>query len=87
MERVAIMERKIFKMGNSYGSTYPREVLDHLNVKPGDEITFENMSDGTVIIKKREAISLLDGIDAAFMTMVNDIVRDNDAVFRGLVNR
>ncbi|MFT8871906.1 MAG: AbrB/MazE/SpoVT family DNA-binding domain-containing protein [Sporolactobacillus sp.] len=87
MERVAIMERKIFKMGNSYGSTYPREVLDHLNVKPGDEITFENMSDGTVIIKKREAISLPDGIDAAFMTMVNDIVRDNDAVFRGLVNR
>ncbi|MFT8392136.1 MAG: AbrB/MazE/SpoVT family DNA-binding domain-containing protein [Sporolactobacillus sp.] len=87
MERVAIMERKIFKMGNSYGSTYPREVLDHLNVKPGDEITFENMSDGTVIIKKREAISLPDGIDTAFMTMVNDIVRDNDAVFRGLVNR
>ncbi|MFX3616532.1 MAG: AbrB/MazE/SpoVT family DNA-binding domain-containing protein [Sporolactobacillus sp.] len=87
MEGVVTLERKIFKMGNSYGSTYPKEVLEHLDVKPGDKIIFENLSDGTVKIKKRKSVSLPDGIDADFIAMVNDIVKDNDAVFRGLVNR
>ncbi|RYM00235.1 AbrB/MazE/SpoVT family DNA-binding domain-containing protein [Sporolactobacillus sp. THM7-7] len=83
----AAMERKIFKMGNSLGSTYPKEVLEHLNVKPGDEIVFENLSDGTVKIRKRKAAILPDGIDPEFIDMVDQIIKDNDAVFRGLVNR
>lgn len=86
MESVA-MERKIFKMGNSFGSTYPKEVLAHLNVKPGDEIVFENLSDGTVNIRKRKVANLPDGIDPEFIDMVDQIIKDNDAVFRGLVNR
>ncbi|WKB35284.1 AbrB family transcriptional regulator [Terrilactibacillus sp. S3-3] len=63
------MERKIFEMGNSCGSTYPREVLEHLGVKPGDEITFENLSDGSVKIRKRKADNLPDEIDPEFIEM------------------
>ncbi|MFX3617466.1 MAG: AbrB family transcriptional regulator [Sporolactobacillus sp.] len=87
MESVANMERKIFKMGNSVGSTYPHEILQHLNVKPSDEIVFEKLKDGTVNIKKRQVVSLPDDIDEDFVLMVNGIIKDNDAVFRGLVNR
>ncbi|MFT8309752.1 MAG: AbrB/MazE/SpoVT family DNA-binding domain-containing protein [Sporolactobacillus sp.] len=87
MESAAALERKIFKMGNSYGSTYPKEVLEHLHVNPGDEIVFENLDDGTVKIRKSKAVNLPDGIDQEFIKMVDQIIKDNDAVFRGLVDR
>ncbi|MDD9149957.1 AbrB family transcriptional regulator [Sporolactobacillus sp. CQH2019] len=78
--------RKIVKMGNSYGSTIPPKTLSHLGVKPGDEISFENMKDGTVRIK-RKTTRLPSGIDEDFVSMVDGIIQDNDAVFKGLVNR
>lgn len=87
MERGIMLERKIFKMGNSYGTTYPREVLKHLGATAGDAITFENLDDGTVKISKRKRVKLPEGIDTEFIEMVNEIVKENDSVFKGLVDR
>ncbi|GAY79153.1 AbrB/MazE/SpoVT family DNA-binding domain-containing protein [Sporolactobacillus inulinus] len=87
MGREMTLERKIFKMGNSYGTTYPKEVLKHLGATAGDEVTFENLDDGTVKISKRKAVELPDGIDTEFIEMVNEIVKENDSVFKGLVDR
>ncbi|WP_157800172.1 hypothetical protein [Sporolactobacillus pectinivorans] len=48
MKSITNVERKIKRMGNSYGTTYPQKVLEHLHV--GDGITFTILDDGTVTI-------------------------------------
>ncbi|MCI1858499.1 MAG: AbrB family transcriptional regulator [Sporolactobacillus sp.] len=74
-------------MGNSLGTTYPKEILEHLHAKCGDEITFEKLDDGSVRISKRQEVKLPKGIDADFLKLVDQIIKDNDNVFRELANR
>jgi putative addiction module antidote len=81
------MERKIVKMGNSYGSTYPLEVLKHLHAKQGDHIAFELQPDGTVTIKKQSTSQLPDGIDPEFLQTVTEVMNQYDDAIKELANK
>ncbi|SFG75013.1 AbrB/MazE/SpoVT family DNA-binding domain-containing protein [Sporolactobacillus nakayamae] len=81
------VDRKLVKLGNSIGSTFPPAILKHLNAEQGDSIEFVMQSDGTVTIKKQQKVTLPDGVDEDFINLVNKIVEEDDAVFKGLVNR
>ncbi len=41
---------KIRKIGNSYGVVLPKDVLDHLKVKEGDELFLIDAPDGSLKI-------------------------------------
>lgn len=51
------MKRRLFKMGNRLGTTYPKEILEHLPAKDGADITFERLTDGSVKISKRQPVT------------------------------
>lgn len=81
------MERKLVKLGNSIGVTLPPDVLKYLKATHGDSVEFVYQSNGTVAIKKKEMVTLPEGVDENFIKMVNKIVEEDDVVFKGLVNR
>jgi len=80
------VERKVTKIGNSLGVTFPQEVLEHLGIVQGDEVRFE-VVDGQVIIKKKANLKLPKGIDAEFLEQMSDMINEYDKTFKGLVDR
>ncbi|MET1249072.1 AbrB family transcriptional regulator [Sporolactobacillus sp. STCC-11] len=81
------MERKIVKMGNSFGSTYPAEILNHLHAKQGDHISFEPQPDGTVIIKKQSKVQLPKGIDPGLLEIVTDVMDQYNEAIKELAKK
>lgn len=75
------------KMDNSLGSTYPKEVLKHLNVKQGDQVIFQLNDDGTVLIRKQNKVNLPSHIDADLVNEINDIMNEYDEALRELAKR
>lgn len=86
MERVKV-ERKIIRMGNSYGSTYPQKILDHLHVKQGDQVMFELQSNGTVTIRKQNRVELPDGISPDFIKTVTGVMNQYDKAIKELADK
>jgi antitoxin MazE len=80
------VERKVTKIGNSLGVTFPKEVLEHLKVIQGDEVRFD-LANGHVTIKKKEELKLPKGIDTEFLEHMKDMIDEYDKTFRGLVDR
>jgi len=85
------LERKITKTRNSLGTTLPQEVLDHIQVKQGDEIKFILESDGTVTMKKHtpidyEILKELD-IDHDFLEGLKDLFDHYDNTLRNLTKK
>ncbi|UII55907.1 AbrB/MazE/SpoVT family DNA-binding domain-containing protein [Cytobacillus spongiae] len=79
-------ERKITKIGNSYGVTLPAWLLERVGLSQGDDVQLD-VKDGQIILKKKEKINLPDGIDAEFMNILNDVIKEHDKAFKGLVDR
>jgi antitoxin MazE len=80
------VERKVTKIGNSLGVTFPQEVLEHLGITHGDEVRFE-LENGQVNIKKKVNVNLPKGIDEEFLDQMNDMINEYDKTFKGLVER
>lgn len=80
------LERKITRIGNSLGVTFPHEVLKHLDLKKGDTISFD-ISDGEVTIKKFKELTLPEGIDNEFLENVGEMIEEYNETFKGLANR
>ncbi|TCP31563.1 putative addiction module antidote [Scopulibacillus darangshiensis] len=80
------IERKVTKIGNSIGITLPPDLLREVGLAQGDDVTIE-VKDGKIILKKKEHIKLPDGVDAEFMDILNDVIREHDRAFKGLVDR
>ena len=80
------VERKVTRIGNSLGVTFPQEVLEHLGIKQGDEVRFD-LADGKVTIKKKANLKLPKGIDEEFLEQMNDMINEYDKTFKGLVDR
>ncbi|MFP7287090.1 AbrB/MazE/SpoVT family DNA-binding domain-containing protein [Shouchella clausii] len=74
------MERKITRINNSLGITLPQEVLDHLQVKQGDEIKLQLEKDGTVSFKKQNS-------DQEFLDGMEDLFNNYDQTLKNLVDR
>lgn len=79
-------ERKVTKIGNSLGITIPIELFKQVGLFQGDDVQFE-VKDGKIVLRKKEQLSLPEGVDAEFMDILNDVLKEHDKAFKGLVNR
>ena len=80
------IERKVTKIGNSIGITLPPELLKQVGIAQGDDVQIE-VKDGKIILRKKEQLKLPDGVDAEFMEILNDVIKEHDKAFKGLVDR
>lgn len=55
------MERKIIKIGNSFGITLPKKILDELEWREGKELKIENR-EGQIVLKETKKVNLPDGV-------------------------
>lgn len=83
---MGIYERKVTKIGNSFGITLPSELLKQVGLTQGDDVQVE-VKDGKIVLRKKEQIALPDGVDADFMEILNDVIKEHDQAFKGLVDR
>ena len=74
------------KIGNSYGVTLPADLLKETGLTYGDNIQIER-EEGKIILRKKEIIDLPEGVDAEFMDVLNDVIKEHDKAFKGLVDR
>ncbi|MCD8511720.1 MAG: AbrB/MazE/SpoVT family DNA-binding domain-containing protein [Bacillus sp. (in: Bacteria)] len=51
-------ERKVTKIGNSFGITLPAELLREVGLSQGDDVQVE-VKDGKIILRKKEQINFL----------------------------
>jgi len=58
-------ERKITKIGNSYGVTIPVEVLKEAGVTAGDSVLVD-VQDGDIILRKNNTITLPKDVNPKF---------------------
>ncbi len=79
-------ERKITKIGNSYGITLPKRLLKEANISYGDNVTVE-VKDGKIMLQRVEEIKLPDGVDNEFMELLTDVIKEHETAFKGLVER
>lgn len=81
-----IIKRKITKIGNSVGITLPADLLKSVGLSQGDGVQIE-VKDGKIIVQKNEQLNLPDGVDAEFTKILNDVIKEHDRAFKGLVDR
>ncbi|OIJ14565.1 AbrB family transcriptional regulator [Anaerobacillus alkalilacustris] len=81
-----LYERKVTKIGNSYGITIPTELLRQVGLAQGDDVHVE-VKDGKIVLRKKEHITLAEDVDAEFMDIINDVIKEHDKAFIGLVDR
>ena len=79
-------ERKVTRIGNSFGITLPIEILKQVGLAHGDDVQVE-VKDGKIVLRKKEHITLPEGVDAEFMDILNDVIKEHDKAFKGLVDR
>jgi antitoxin MazE len=79
-------ERKVTKIGNGFGITLPIELLKQVGLAHGDDVQVE-LKDGEIVLRKKEQVTLPEGVDAEFIDILNDVINEHDKAFRGLVNR
>ena len=83
---MAQFERKVTKIGNSFGITLPKALLKQLGLNHGDGVQIEAEA-GKIILRKKEQVTLPEGIDAEFMNVLNNVIDEHDKAFKGLVDR
>jgi antitoxin MazE len=86
VELLEQIERKVTKIGNSFGITLPHEFLKQVGLAQGDDVQIE-VKDGKIILRKKEHLLLPDGVDTEFMDILNDVIKEHDKAFKGLVDR
>ncbi|EZP78219.1 SpoVT/AbrB-like cell growth regulatory protein [Parageobacillus genomosp. 1] len=79
-------ERKVLKIGNSLGVTFPAEFLNQLGIHQGDEIQMELEGD-QIVIKKSKKVDLPKGISEDFFEILNETLEEYDKTIKGLVER
>lgn len=79
-------ERKLTKIGNSYGITFPKEILKEAGITYGDSVQME-FKEGKITLQKKEEIILPEGVDQEFMSVLTDVIKEHDIAFKGLVDK
>ncbi|MEN2768901.1 AbrB/MazE/SpoVT family DNA-binding domain-containing protein [Ornithinibacillus xuwenensis] len=79
-------ERKITKIGNSYGITIPKEMLKEAGISYGDNIQIEQKN-GEIILRKKEEIKLPNGISTDFFEVLERNTNKHEETIRELVDR
>lgn len=83
MSVVLEMERKVTKIGNSLGVTFPGEVLKRVNIAQGDVVTID-VRDGEIVLRKSRKINLPEGISPDFFDILNETMTEYDVTIKGL---
>ncbi|TMU87149.1 AbrB/MazE/SpoVT family DNA-binding domain-containing protein [Bacillus sp. BHET2] len=79
-------ERKVTKIGNSFGITLPTDLLKQVGLAQGDDVQVE-VIEGKIVLRKKEQLTLPEGVDAEFMDILNDVIKEHDQAFKGLVDK
>jgi len=79
-------QRKVTKIGNSYGVTFPKELLKEAKIAYGDNVSVE-LKDGKIVLERIEEIKLPDGVDSEFMEVLSDVIKEHETAFKGLVDK
>ncbi|WP_339172616.1 AbrB/MazE/SpoVT family DNA-binding domain-containing protein [Anoxybacillus sp. FSL W8-1294] len=79
-------ERKVLKVGNSLGVTFPMEFLNKLGIHQGDEIQME-LEEDKIVIRKSKKVDLLKGISQDFFEVLNETLEEYDETIKGLIDR
>ncbi|MFB6802386.1 AbrB/MazE/SpoVT family DNA-binding domain-containing protein [Peribacillus butanolivorans] len=74
--------RKLTKVGNSLGITFPVEMLKTANLAFGDELEVEFKGE-EIILRKNKNVKLPKGVDAEFMEMLSDVIKEHDEASKG----
>ncbi|QKS72661.1 AbrB/MazE/SpoVT family DNA-binding domain-containing protein [Paenalkalicoccus suaedae] len=80
------MERKVTKIGNSLGVTFPADLLERLGVRQGDTVVMEEQ-DGALLIRKSQKVELPKGISPDFFDTLDANMTKYDQAIKGLVER
>jgi AbrB family looped-hinge helix DNA binding protein len=78
------MESAITSKGQA---TIPKEIREHLHLKPGDRVKFFIHPDGTVVLLPKIPVAALRGIVKSRRGKPATITEMNEAVARGAVER
>ncbi|HET7579307.1 MAG TPA: AbrB/MazE/SpoVT family DNA-binding domain-containing protein [Bacillales bacterium] len=77
--------RKVVQMGNSLGVGIPKEVIDALKIRKGDQLEFDVDKDGRIIVNHNR--QLPDDFDPEMIEMVRETFAEYDDVFKNLKDR
>ncbi len=80
------IERKVTKIGNSYGITVPVDMLKEAGLSYGDNVQLESKN-GQIVMRKKKEIELPKGVDNDFMDVLNDVIKEHEVAFKGLVDK
>lgn len=79
-------ERKITKIGNSLGVTFPIDLLNELDLNQGDEIRME-IEDDKIVIKRNNKVPLPNGISEDFFDVFHKNLKEYKETIDGLKDR
>lgn len=79
-------DRKITKIGNSYGVTVPADLLKEAGISYGDNVQLE-LKGGKIVMNKREDITLPEGISPDFFDVLEKNTRKHNETLKRLVDR
>lgn len=81
-----MLERKVTKIGKSYGVTIPLDLLRRNGIDPGDmvQLTSEN---GKISLQKSHKVTLPEGISPDFFDVLEETTKKHDEALKGLVDR
>ncbi|WP_164667868.1 AbrB/MazE/SpoVT family DNA-binding domain-containing protein [Virgibacillus doumboii] len=77
------MERKIIKVGNNYGITFPKELLERAGISYGDSVGIEIKDDRIVLYKKE----LPDDISDDFYEVLERNITKHEETIQELMDR
>lgn len=80
-------DRKVTKIGNSYGITLPADLLKEAGISYGDYVQLAAKNGKITVEKKKEELTLPDGVDHDFMEVLNDVLKEHSTAFKGLVDK
>lgn len=79
-------ERKVTKIGNSYGITFPKDLLKEAGISYGDDVQIE-LKNGEIVINKKEDVKLPKGLSPDFFEVLERNVTKHEKTIRDLVDR
>jgi antitoxin MazE len=83
---LGLYELRVIKIGNCLGITLPTDLLKQVGLAQGDDMQIE-VVEGDIVLRKKEQLTLPEGFDAEFTDILNDVMKEHDQAFKGLVDK
>lgn len=80
------IERKVTKIGNSYGITVPVDMLKEAGLSYGDNVQLES-KDGEIVMRKKRDVKLPEGLSTDFFEVLERNTNKHEKTIQELVDR